>query len=356
LKLSRGMPPKLFDEEWLALRGEPALEPELPIIDAHQHLWDRRPNSVYLLPDLLADISGSGHNVRGTVFVECAAMYRAEGNPRFASVGEVEFANGVAAICASGIYGHLRACAGIVGCVDLTEGDAAADVLHACIERAPDRFRGIRCMAACDANREVNTSPRPVRPDLLESNMFRAGFSLLAPLGLTFDAWVYHPQLQQVTALADAFPNTSIVLNHMGGRVAIGPYATQREEVFKSWSEQICELAQRSNVTVKIGGIGMRLGGLGFHDRALPPTSAELAAATRASFEVCIEAFGPGRAMFEGNFPIDKSSCSYGVVWNAFKRLAESYSASEKAALFAGTATSVYRLPVNLGMATEAQR
>jgi len=351
------MPPlKLFDEEWLALRSEPALEPELPIIDAHHHLWDRGPNSVYLLPDFLADITGSGHNVRGTVFVECAAMYRAEGDPRFASVGEVEFVNGVAAICSSGIYGDVRACAGVVGCVDLTEGGAAADVLQACIERAPDRFRGIRCMAAWDPNHEVNNSARPVTPNLLESDMFRAGFSLLAPLGLSFDAWVYHPQLHQVTALADAFPNTSIVLNHMGGRVAIGPYATQREESFNSWVEQIRELAQRPNVTVKIGGIGMRLGGFGFHDRELPPTSVELAAAARSSFEVCIEAFGPDRAMFEGNFPVDKSGCSYSVVWNSFKRLAASFSPSEKAGLFAGNATRVYRLPVKLGMTIVAAR
>jgi predicted TIM-barrel fold metal-dependent hydrolase len=348
-------PPKFFDEEWLALRSEPALEPDLPIIDAHHHLWDRRPNSVYLLPELLADITGSGHNVRGTVFVECAAMYRADGDPRFASVGEVEFVNGVAAICSSGIYGDVRACAGVVGCVDLTGGEAAADVLHACIERAPDRFRGIRCMAAWDPNHEVNDSPRPVTANLLENTMFRAGFSLLAPLGLSFDAWVYHPQLHQVTALADAFPNTSIVLNHMGGRVAIGPYATQGEEAFKSWSEQIRELAKRPNVTVKIGGVGMRLGGFGFHDRELPPTSVELAAAARSSFEVCIEAFGPVRAMFEGNFPVDKSGCSYSVVWNAFKRLAGSFSPSEKAALFAGNATRVYRLPARLGMATEAE-
>jgi L-fuconolactonase len=346
----RGAPPlNLIDEEWLALRSEPALEPDIPIIDAHHHLWDRRPNSVYMLPDLLSDISGSGHNVRGTVFVECGSMYRADGDPRFACVGQIEFVNGAAAICASGLYGDVRACAGIVGTVDLTDAASAANVLRACIERAPDRLRGIRCIAAWDASNQVGSSPRPAPPNLLENSQFRAGFSLLAPLGLSFDAWVYHPQLRQVTALADAFPNTSIVLNHMGGRAATGPYANQREEVFKHWRMLLRELARRSNVTIKVGGIGMRLGGFDFHDRELPPTSIELAAAWRPAFEVCIEAFGPGRAMFESNFPVDKSGCTYRVVWNTFKRLAENLSVSEKAALFAENAVRVYRLPVALG-------
>jgi predicted TIM-barrel fold metal-dependent hydrolase len=209
-------------------------------------------------------------------------------------------------------------------------------------------------MAAWDSSREVSSLPRPPPPDLLESREFRSGFSLLAPLGLSFDAWVYHPQLHQVIALADAFPNTSIVLNHMGGRVAIGPYADRRKEVFKEWSAQVRELARRSNVVVKIGGIGMRLGGFDFHDRELPPTSLNLAEAWRPDFAVCIDAFGPMRAMFESNFPVDKSACTYRVIWNAFKRLAEKFSASEKAALFAETAVRVYRLPATLAMSVDS--
>ena len=353
----RGAPPHNFiDNEWLALQTEEVLEPDTPIVDSHHHLWDRRPDSIYMLPELLADIDGGGHNVRATVFVECASMYRVDGDPRYACVGQVEFVNGVGAVCASGVHGHVRACAGIVGKVDLTEGASAAQVLHACVARAPDRLRGIRHMAAWDSSREVSSLLRPPPPDLLESREFRSGFSLLAPLGLSFDAWVYHPQLHQVIALADAFPNTSIVLNHMGGRVAIGPYADRRKEVFKEWSAQVRELARRANVVVKIGGIGMRLGGFDFHDRELPPTSVNLAEAWRSDFDVCIDAFGPTRAMFESNFPVDKSACTYRVIWNTFKRLAEKFSASEKAALFAETAVRVYRLPATLAMSVDSRQ
>jgi L-fuconolactonase len=354
-KSLRGTPQHNFvNEEWLALQSEVVLEPDIPIVDSHHHLWDRRPDSIYMLPELLADISSSGHNVRGTVFVECASMYRVDGDPRFACIGQVEFVNGVGAVCASGLHGHLRACAGIVAKVDLTEGASAAELLHACIARAPDRLRGIRHMAAWDPSSEVSSLPRQPPPNLLESRQFRAGFSLLTPLGLSFDAWVYHPQLHQVIALADAFPNTAIILNHMGGRAGIGPYADRREEVFKEWSTQIRELARRTNVTVKIGGIGMRLGGFDFHDRELPPTSVELATAWRPDFDVCIAAFGPERAMFESNFPVDKSACTYRGIWNTFKRLAAEFSASEKAALFAETATRVYRLPATLAKSARA--
>ncbi len=348
-KVLRGAAPHHFvDDEWLALRTEPVLEPDLPIFDPHHHLWDRRPHSLYLLPELLKDIADSGHLIRGTAFVECTSMYRTDGDPRFACLGQIEFVNGIGAMSASGVYGAVRACAGIIGKVDLIEGESAAEVLQACISRAPDRFRGIRQMAAWDASPEVSTLVRPPPPNLLADPGFRRGFAQLAPLNLSFDAWVYHPQLNQLIDLVDAFPKTSVVLNHMGGRAALGPYAGKRDLVFQEWSHSIRELAARPNVTVKLGGIGMRLGGFDFHDRDQPPTSQELADAWRPLFEVCVEAFGPGRAMFESNFPVDKSCCSYRVMWNTFKRLARNFSPDEKKALFASNAVRVYRLPPEL--------
>jgi L-fuconolactonase len=214
--------------------------------------------------------------------------------------------------------------------------------------RAPDRFKGIRHMAAWDASSELGQSPQPVHANLLEDGRFREGFAQLAPLGLSFDAWVYHPQLHQVNALADAFPETTIVLNHMGGRAAIGPYALRREEVFTEWRAQIEESARRPNVILKIGGIGMRLGGFDFHERPIPPSSADLTLAWRPAFEVCLAAFGPRRCMLESNFPVDKTSCSYRVVWNTFKRLSADYSESERRDLFARTAVRTYRLPPSL--------
>jgi L-fuconolactonase len=346
----RGAPPHHFiDDEWLARRDEPVLDAARPIVDPHHHLWDR-PHHRYLLPEILADLN-TGHHVRGTVFVECSSMYRADGDPRMASVGEVEFVNGIGAMSASGVYGPVRVAAGIVGKVDLRLGSFAQEVLEACVARAPERFRGIRHMAAWDASPEVSSLLRPPPKDLLLDPAFREGYAVLGRMGLSFDAWMYHPQLPQLVDLIDALPDTPVVLNHLGGRAGLGPYAGRGDEVFKKWKASIEALAERPNVTVKLGGIGMRLGGFDFHERALPPTSEEFAQAWGPYVQTCIEAFGPPRAMFESNFPVDKSCCTYRVMWNTFKRMAEGFSESEKADLFAGSAVRAYRLPAELAQA-----
>jgi L-fuconolactonase len=346
-KPRRGIAPLLYiDEEWLALHTEEVLEPRLPIVDPHHHLWDR--SAPYLVPQLVDDLR-CGHDIRGTVYVECSFAYRAEGDPRFASVGEVEYANGVAALFASGYYGPVRACAGIVGKVDLCLGAFAEEVLRACMARAPERFRGIRHMAAWDASPEVNVLMRPPPKDLLIDPRFREGFSKLAPLGLSYDAWVYHPQLPQLTELVDTFPDTRIIIDHIGGLVATGPYASRKHESFNEWRSSMRALAKRPQVFVKVGGLNMRGHGCEFIDRELPPKSEELAEAWKPHVETCIDLFGPDRCMFESNFPPDKCGVSAGVLWNAFKRLAAGYSPSEKADLFAGTAIRAYRLPETLG-------
>lgn len=342
-KPQRGVAPQLYiDEQWLALRTEEVIDPQRPIIDAHHHLWER--SGPYLEPALVKDLS-CGHNLRGTVYIECSSMYRADGDPRFASVGEVEYANGVAAIFASGRHGPVRACAGIVGKVDLTQGAGAQEVLQACMAGAPDRFRGIRHMAAWDADPLVNMLLRPPPPHLLMDAQFRAGFAQLAPLGLSFDAWLYHPQLPELIDLVDAFPDTQVVIDHLGGLVAVGPYAADTKQQFLAWKASLAALAQRPNVQLKIGGLNMRIHGFDFIDRDLPPTSMELAAAWKPYVETGIEIFGAHRCMFESNFPPDKCGVSARVLWNTFKRLAASASAQEQADLFAGTACRVYRLP-----------
>jgi predicted TIM-barrel fold metal-dependent hydrolase len=232
-----------------------------------------------------------------------------------------------------------------VGKVDLTLGSFAAEVLEACVARAPDRFRGIRHMAAWDASPEVSTLLRPPPKGLLQDAKFREGYAALGRMGLSFDAWVYHPQLPQLIDLVDALPGTPVVLNHLGGRAGLGPYAGKGAEAFKEWKTSIQALAKRPNVSIKLGGIGMRLGGFDFHERSLPPSSEELAEAWGPYVQTCIEAFGPQRAMFESNFPVDKSCCSYRVMWNSFKRMAEGFSETEKVDLFAGSAVRAYRLP-----------
>ncbi len=328
--------------EWLALRQEAIIDPARPIVDPHHHLWDRD-GQRYLIEEISADI-GSGHNVIATVYVEARSMYRAHGPEALRPVGEVEFANGAAAMSASGGYGPAAVCAGIVGHVNLLLGDGARSVLEAEIAAGGGRFRGIRHSSAWDADADVAGMYATRPKGLLLDSTFRRGFACLAPLGLSFDAWLFHPQIGELTDLARAFPDTRIVLDHCGGPAGIGSYANRREEIFPDWRRSILEIARCPNVSVKLGGLGMRLLGHDFHERPLPPSSEQLAAAWRAYIETCIEAFGPARAMFESNFPPDKGQCSYQVIFNAFKRLVAPCSEAEKTALFSKTATDFYRL------------
>jgi predicted TIM-barrel fold metal-dependent hydrolase len=329
-------------QDWLDRRREPILEPELPIIDPHHHLWDR-PDWRYLLDDLLAD-TNTGHNILATVYVQARAMYRAAGPEEMKPVGETEFVNGVAAMCASGTYGRIRVASGIVGHADLTLGERVEPVLAALARAGGERFRGIRHITAWDADASIlNPSYRPPR-GLMGEAKFRDGFRTLGRLGFSFDAWLYHPQIDEVTALARACPGTKIVLNHVGGPIGIGPYAGKHKEIFPSWAASIKALAACENAFVKLGGLGMRIGGFGFDEQAEPPSSQALADAWRPYIETCIAAFGAKRAMFESNFPVDKGSYAYPVFWNACKILSQAASASEKADLFAGTAARFYRL------------
>jgi L-fuconolactonase len=331
-----------IDPAWLARRQEEIIDPSLPICDPHHHLWDFGGNR-YLLPELLAD-AGSGHNVERTVFVECTAFYRASGPAEHRVVGETEFVNGAAVMAASGRYGPVAACAGIVGYADLTLGAAVEPVLAAHVAAGNGRFRGIRHAAGWDASEDVQNSHTKPPPELFRRADFRQGFAKLRPFGLSFDVWLYHPQLADVIDLARAFPEQPMVLDHVGGPLGIGPYAGRRDEIFPAWRSAIRALAGCANVQVKLGGLGMKICGFEFHERAEPPDSAELAALWRPYVETCIEAFGPARSMFESNFPVDKVSCSYAVLWNAFKRLAAGASAAEKALLFRDTAMRFYRL------------
>jgi L-fuconolactonase len=331
------------DAAWLALVQEAALEPDLPIVDPHHHLWDH-PGSRYLLDELLAD-TGSGHNIVATVFMECAAMYRADGPVRLRPVGETEFVNGIAAMSASGIYGRTRACAGIVGFADLTLGEEVAEVLEAHQAAAPDRFRGIRHAAGWDKDDRVRRSHTNPREGMLLDPVFRRGYAQLGRYGMSFDSWLYHPQIPELTDLARAFPDIPVIFDHFGGPLGIGPYEGKRDEIFVRWKKDVAELARCPNVHAKLGGINMAVNGYGWHKLDKPPTSADLTAATRDWYLHMIDVFGPERCMFESNFPVDKLSCSYGVLWNSFKQIAADFTPGEKTALFSGTASRVYRLP-----------
>ncbi|MGB6087786.1 amidohydrolase family protein, partial [Parvibaculum sp.] len=275
--------------EWLAQVKEAALEPDLPIIDPHHHLWDH-PGSRYELDELLADLS-QGHNIRATVFVECAAMYRADGPDALKPIGETEYVNGIAAKSASGGFGETRVAAAIVGFADLQLGAAVDEVLEAHIARAPDRFRGIRHASAFDDSPAIRPSHTHPPKGLLGLPAFREGFARLKDHGLSFDAWLFHHQIPELTALARAHPETRIIFDHFGGPLGIGHYEGKREEIFAQWKRDVAELATCPNVVAKLGGINMAVNGFGWHKRATPPTSDELVAATRDWYIYAIDLF-----------------------------------------------------------------
>ncbi|GAF43598.1 amidohydrolase family protein [Rhodococcus wratislaviensis] len=311
---------------------EEVLDADLPICDAHHHLWDT-PNHRYLLDELRADVR-AGHNVVNTVYVECRWGYRTSGPESFRPVGETDF---VVRADPKGLV------AGIVGFADLTKPDVD-DVLAAHIEAGRGRFRGIRHVCAWDEDPTIRTSYTNPSPTLLADPTFRAGIAALGRAGLSFDAWVYHPQLSDLAELARACPEVTIVVDHLGGPLGIGPYAGRRNEVLDVWRLGMEKLAKTENVVLKLGGIGMAMYGLGWHKQSKPPTSEDLARAWRDEYRWCIERFGPERCMFESNFPVDSTSCSYLVLWNSFKRIVADGSAADKAALFHDTAVRTYGL------------
>ena len=331
------------DEAWLAQAPpEPILEPELPIVDTHHHLW-QRPDHRYLLDELLADLR-TGHHVVATVFLECHAMYRLGGPAELRPVGETEFVAGIAAMSDSGLYGPTRVAAGIVGFADLTLGDRVEPVLQAHIRAGGGRFRGVRHSAAWDASAVIGNSAVATGPHDMKRADFRAGLTRLTALGLSLDAWVFHPQLADAVDLARAFPNANIIVGHVGGPLGYGPYTGKRDEVFAAWKAGITDLAGCENVTMKLGGMMMRLAAFDYGAAPAPPSSAQLADHWRPYIEPCIERFGARRCMFESNFPVDKMGIGYAALWNALKRLAAGASAAEKLALFSGTAKRAYRL------------
>ncbi len=336
----RSNPP---NEAWLGQQPtEPILEPDLPIIDTHHHLW-QRPNHRYLLDELLADFN-TGHNIVASVFAECHSMYRADGPEALRPVGETEFVAGVAAMSASGLYGPTRVAAGIVGFADLTLGDRVEAVLTAHMQASGGRFRGVRHSAAWDASPVIGNS-RVDGPHLLQQADFRAGLARLTALGLSLDAWVFHHQLADVVELARAFPATTIILGHVGGVLGYGPYAGKSAAIFPVWKARMTELATCPNVFVKLGGMMMRLAAFDYGTAPVPPTSEQLAGYWRPYMETCIALFGAERCTFESNFPVEKMGTGFAVLWNALKRIAAGASAAEKLALFSGTARRAYRLP-----------
>jgi len=331
--------------DWHAQVQEPTVNPSRRIVDPHHHLW-RRPTGDYLLDDLWGDTEAEGsdgqsHNIEETVFVECRACYREGGPEHLRCVGETEF---VAEAAAASAEGDGATIAGIVSHANLTLGEGVTEVLDAHEEAGNGLFRGIRHAGARDPHPEALRIAGRAPEGLYSRDDYRRGMKLLGDRGLTFDTWHYHHQNRDFAELARAVPETTMILDHFGTPLGVGPYADRREEIFAAWKDDIAEIAELPNVVAKIGGLAMPDNGFGWSERATPATSEELVAAHARYYHHTIECFGPDRCMFESNFPVDKLSIGYHPLYNALKRIASSYSEDEQDAMFYRTAARVYRL------------
>ena len=334
------------DNDWLALTQEPTLEPDLPICDPHHHFWDFRneriPYQRYLLDELNNDVY-SGHNVKSTVFIEARSMYKPNGPDEYKSVGEVEFVQGLAAASASGLYGPTRVAAAIIGAGNLNLGANVQPILDALKSASPNRLSGIRQSCGWDPHQDVES--RAPEHQLSNSN-FRKGAQVLANMGLSLDVTVYFHQLQELAEFAKEFPSLIIILNHIGGLYRVGPYANKDDEVIPHWRAGISKVAECDNIVLKLGGVGQPRYGFTWHNYVKPITSEELSQELEPLMNYCIDQFSPDRCMFESNFPPDKVSYSYNILFNAFKLLSKQYSPSERANLLHDTAAKSYKIDV----------
>ena len=336
------------NNKWLNQVVEPILEPDLPIIDPHHHLWpapwggSKIPvESHYLLEDFWNDTQ-SGHNIVKTVFVECGQGYYLEGPESLRPVGETDFVLGIAKEARQDT--SKAQIAGIVGHADLMLGKSVKEVLEAHREKGGGLFKGIRHAAGWDQNEEIrNSHSRPIRHIYLDDD-FQKGIEQLESLDMSFDAWHYHHQIKELTLLAKTFPNLIIIHNHFGGPLGIGPYEGNREKIFSQWKEDIFELSGCKNVVSKLGGMAMPINGWDWHKTTKPATSNELVLAQKEYYLHVIDSFGSERCLFESNFPVDKQSISYPVLWNAFKKLTSNFSEKDKNQLFYETAARVYKI------------
>jgi L-fuconolactonase len=338
------MPPSASRDqllEWLALVDEEPVDPDRAIVDPHHHLWPAGGLLRYGVDDLVRDTAG-GHRIIQTVFVECNAGYRGDGPDHLRSLGETEFVAGAARELAER-HPDAAPIAGIVAHVDLID-ERLDDVLDAHTVAAGGLLRGIRDALARSVEPEAHWIPGAYAEGKSSDPAFRGGAARLGARGLAYDSWHFHYQNRDFADLARAVPETTMVLDHFGTPVGVGRFAGRHDEVFEQWRVDIADVASCPNTVAKLGGLAMPDNGFGYDTAPVPPSSDELLATQRRWYEHAIDCFGPDRCMFESNFPVDRLSLSYGVYWNAMKKLAAQYSESEQAALFAGTAQRVYRL------------
>jgi predicted TIM-barrel fold metal-dependent hydrolase len=321
------------DPAWLALHVEDVLDPELPIIDPHFHLW-KIGEFNYWLPEYLAD-THSGHNVEAAIYMEASTKYRLGGPEELKCIGETEFAY-------EQIGQSNGFVAGIIAAANLRAPEYLDRVLDAHIEASHGRLCGIRDMAGWDADPTLRDERYELPENILELPQFRQSVRHVGERGLVCNLWLYFHQLERLATVARQAPKTRVVVNHTGGPLGRGVYEGRYHEVFTVWKRGMSALAECPNVYVELGGMGMRWMGFGFHKWTRPPSSQELADAWRPHFATTVELFGANRCMFESNFPVDHEICSYVTLWNAYKRFTAGFSSAERDALFSRTALDLY--------------
>lgn len=331
------------DDTWLAQTHEDPISPDLDIIDAHHHLWDRS-GSRYLIEEFSDDIGFSGRNISASVYVQCRSMLRNSGPTAYRPVGEIEFIRGVAAQARSGSYGPTLVGSGVVGGADLKLGAAVGPVLDEMMAAGGGLLRGIRTPVAWHPDPAISSGPVKCDPGIMETAAFNDGVEQLVARDLSLDLWAYQTQLPEVFRLANAFPKLKLALNHLGGPILAGHADTESDARILSWRHELEKLAVLPNVHIKLGGFGMPVMGFNFRGRATPPSSNDLVRLVGPLVQTCIEIFGPERCMFESNFPVDRVSFGYGTLWNAFEKLTESIAVDKKHVLFHDTAKNFYKL------------
>ncbi|MEE2914727.1 MAG: amidohydrolase family protein [Pseudomonadota bacterium] len=333
--------PQPGTDAWHDLVQEEILDPDRPIVDPHHHLWETHSMwGVYTLEDLWNDTE-SGHNIQKTVFIDCHSNYLTNGPDHLKPIGETEYVALVAAESAE--TDNKATIAAIVSHANMQLGEGIEEVLAAHEEAGNGLFRGIRHAGPHDTSGTLRNPGSP-RPCPYSDEDFRTGVRTLGELGYTYDTWHFFMQNQDYLSLAMACPETTMILDHFGTPLGVGAYANQQEEIFAQWQKDVAAIAECPNVFAKLGGLAMPDNGFGWHERERPPSSDEFVEAQKPYFMHMIECFGPERCMFESNYPVDKLSVSYHVLWNAFKKLTADFSDDEKNAMFHDTASQIYRI------------
>jgi predicted TIM-barrel fold metal-dependent hydrolase len=326
-------------DQWLAQVVEDIIDPDREIVDPHHHLW-QRPDWNYELAELWGDTS-AGHNVVQTVFLECGSKYLGDGAEHFRPVGETTYVAKIAA--ASAQDPNKARIAAIVSRADLRHAELDA-VLDAHEAASQGLFRGIRHAGAREPHPDGFLIPGSAPAGLYADAAFQRGVARLGERGYTYDTWHYFHQNADFAELAKAVPDTTLVLDHFGTPLGVGYYAGKQHAIFTQWQKDIETIARCPNVVAKLGGLAMPDNGFGWDKRERPPSSDEFVDAQAKYYHHTIECFGAQRCMFESNFPVDRLSISYPILWNGLKKIASRYTEAEQSAMFNGTARRVYQL------------